>query len=321
MKAIRIHEHGGPEVLRFEDVPDPVPGAGQALVHIDVAGVNFIDIYQRSGTNRTELPLTLGREGGGTVRALGPGVTEVSVGDRVAYTDAPGSYAEYAAVPASRLVVLPAELETKHGVAAMQGLTAHFLACSTWPLKPGDTCLVHAAAGGVGLLLCQVARLRGARVIGTVSTEEKAVLAREAGAHEVILYSRDDFEAEVRRITDGRLVQVVYDSVGKTTFDKSLKCLARRGMLVLFGQSSGPVEPFDPRRLAAGGSLFLTRPTIADYLGTREELVSRAEDVFTWIREGKLRLRAESEFPLADAIEAHRAVEGRRTTGKVVLIP
>jgi NADPH2:quinone reductase len=322
MKAVRVHTVGGPEVLRYEDVPEPTPKPGEAVVKIDAAGLNYIDVYYRSGLYKTDLPFTLGLEAGGTVTAVGPGVTEVKVGDRVAYTGVPGAYAEYAAVPAARLVVLPAGVTTRQGAAAMlQGMTAHYLACTTYPLKPGDTCLVHAAAGGVGLLLVQIAKMRGARVIGTVSTEDKARLARQAGADEVILYTQQDFEAEVKRLTGGKGVQVVYDSVGKTTWDKSLSSLALRGMMVLYGQSSGPVGLIDPQILNQKGSLFLTRPSLFHYTASREELLQRAGEVLGWIRDGRLRLRTEHEFPLKDAAEAHRALEGRRTTGKVLLIP
>jgi NADPH2:quinone reductase len=317
-----VHSVGGPEVLRYEDVPEPTPKAGEAIVKIDAAGLNYIDVYYRSGLYKTDLPFTLGLEAAGTVTAVGPGVSEVKVGDKVAYTGVPGAYAEYAAVPAARLVVLPAGVTTRQGAAAMlQGMTAHYLACTTYPLKPGDTCLVHAAAGGVGLLLVQIAKMRGARVIGTVSTEEKAKLARQAGADEVILYTQQDFEAEVKRLTGGKGVQVVYDSVGKTTWDKSLSSLTLRGMMVLYGQSSGPIGQIDPQILNQKGSLFLTRPSLFHYTATREELLQRAGEVLGWIRDGKLRLRTEHEYPLKDAAEAHRALEGRRTTGKVLLIP
>jgi len=322
MKAVRVHAPGGPEALKYEDVPEPTPKAGEAVVKIDAAGLNYIDVYQRSGLYKLDLPLTLGLEAGGTVTAVGAGVTEVKVGDKVAYTGVPGAYAQYAAVPAQRLVVLPPGLQPKQGAAAMlQGMTAHYLACSTYPLKTGDTCLVHAAAGGVGLLLCQIARMRGARVIGTVSTDEKAKLAREAGADQVILYTKQDFEFEVKRITGGKGLQVVYDSVGKTTFDKGFNCLAPRGMMVLYGQSSGPIGAFDPQVLNQKGSLFLTRPSLGHYTATREELQQRAGEVLGWIRDGKLKLRTELEFPLKDAAQAHRALEGRKTTGKVLLIP
>jgi NADPH2:quinone reductase len=322
MKAIRVHQTGGPEVLQYEEVPDPAPGAGEAVVRVEAAGVNFIDAYHRTGLYKVPLPFTLGQEGAGTVESMGDGVKEVAPGDRVAWAGAQGSYAEKAVVPAAKLVPLPAGVTARQGAAAMlQGMTAHYLACSTYPLKTGDTCLVHAAAGGVGLLLCQIAKLRGARVLGTTSNEEKAQLAREAGADEVILYTEKDFETEVKRLTEGKGVQVVYDGVGKTTFEKGLNCLVPRGMMVLFGQSSGPVPPFDPGILNTKGSLYLTRPSLGPYIATREELAKRAGDILGWIRDGKLRLRAEHEFPLAQAADAQRALEGRRTTGKVLLIP
>ena len=322
MKAIRVHTAGGPEAMRLDDIPQPAPKAGEALVKIDAAGLNYIDVYFRTGQYKAELPLTLGLEAGGTVTAVGPGTTDVKVGDKVAYTGVPGAYAEYAVVPAARLVVLPPGLTTRQGAAMMlQGMTAHYLATSTYPLKKGDTCLVHAAAGGVGLLLCQIAKMRGARVIGTVSTEEKATLAREAGADEVILYSKQDFEAEVKRLTDGTLLQVVYDGVGKTTFEKGFNCLAPRGMMVLYGAASGPIGAFDPQVLNAKGSLFLTRPSLNHHIITRAELVQRATEIGQWIKDGTLKLRVEFEFPLKDAAEAHRALEGRKTTGKVLIIP
>jgi NADPH2:quinone reductase len=322
MKAVRIHTPGGPEVMRYEDAPEPTPKAGEAVVKVEAAGLNYIDVYFRSGQYKAELPLTIGMEAGGTIRAVGSGVTDVKVGDKVAYTGVPGAYAEYAVVPAARLVALPAGITPKQGAAAMlQGMTAHYLACSTYPLKSGDSCLVHAAAGGVGLLLCQIAKMRGARVIGTVSTEAKAKLAREAGAADVILYTQQDFEAEVKRLTDGKGVDVVYDSVGKTTFDKGFSCLRPRGLMALYGQSSGPVGPFDLQVLNAKGSLFVTRPSLNHHVATREELVQRAGEVLGWIRDGKLTLRTELQFPLKDAAEAHRALEGRQTTGKVLLIP
>lgn len=322
MKAIRIHAPGGPEAMRLEELAQPTPKAGEAVVKVDAAGLNYIDVYFRSGLYKAEYPLTLGLEAGGTVTAVGPNVTEVRVGDKVAYTGVPGAYAEYAAVPAARLVVLPAGVSTKQGAAAMlQGMTAHYLATSTYPLKSGDTCLVHAAAGGVGLLLCQMAKMRGARVLGTVSTDEKAKLAREAGADEVIIYTRQDFEQEVKRLTGGKGLQVVYDAVGKTTWEKSLNSLAPRGLMALYGQSSGPIGTIDPGILNTKGSLFLTRPSLNHHIASREELVQRAGDVLGWIRDGKLRVRMEFEFPLADAADAHRALEGRQTTGKVLLIP
>ena len=322
MKAIRIHTSGGPDVLRLEDVEPPVPGPGQALMDIEAAGVNFIDMYEREGRYPVALPATPGREAAGTVAAVGPGVTGVQVGDRVASQNVHGAYAERAAVPADRLVPLPDGVTARQGAALMvHGITAHYLATSTYVLQPGDACLVHAAAGGVGLLLCQIAKRRGARVIATVSTEEKAALAREAGADTVIRYTQQDFETEVARLTAGAGVQVVYDSVGKTTFDKGLRCLAPRGLMVLYGQSSGPVDPLDPQVLNQRGSLYLTRPTLAHYVATRADLLRRTGDLFTWLREGWLRLRIGAEFPLALAADAHRALEGRHTTGKVLLIP
>ena len=321
MKAIRVHAPGGPEVLRYEDVPEPQPKPGEAVVRVEAAGLNFIDVYNRTGLYKVELPSTLGREGAGTVLSVAADVKGVAAGDRVAWAGVVGAYAERAAVPAERLVKLPDGVDTRHGAAAMlQGMTAHYLACTVYPLKPGDACLVHAAAGGVGLLLTQIAKLRGARVIGTVSTQEKAKLAREAGADETIDYTRQDFVAEVKRFTSGAGVQAVYDSVGKTTFEKGFACLAQRGMMALFGQSSGPVGPIDVQ-LLAGGSLFLTRPTLFQYIATREELVARAGDVLSWIRDGRLKLRIGREFPLSETAEAHRALEGRQTTGKVLLIP
>ena len=322
MKAIRVHSPGGPEALRYEDVPQPSPAAGDVLVKVEAAGVNYIDVYQRTGMYKVATPFTLGQEAAGVVTAVGPGVSDPKPGDRVAYTSILGAYADYAVVPADRVVVLPDGVTTRQAAAAMvQGMTAHYLACTTYPLKAGDTCLVHAAAGGVGLLLCQIASRRGARVIGTVSTREKAALARDAGARDVILYTEQDFEAEAKRLTNGLGLQVVYDSVGKTTFEKGLNCLARRGMMVLYGQSSGPVGSFDPQVLNQKGSLFLTRPTIAHYIATRAELVARAGEVLAWVKSGTLKLRIEHEFSLAEAAEAHRALEARKTTGKLLLIP
>ncbi len=322
MKAIRVHHAGGPEALVLDEMPEPMPKAGEALVKIDTVGLNYIDVYFRTGIYKAPLPFTLGLEAGGMVTAVGLGVTEVKVGDEVAYTGVPGAYAEYAAVPADRLVVLPPGVSTKQGAAAMlQGMTAHYLATSTYALEEGATCLVHAAAGGVGLLLCQIAKMRGARVIGTVSTEDKAALARNAGADEVILYSKQDFAAEVMRLTGDRGLQVVYDGIGKATFDKGLDCLESRGLMVLYGQASGPIGPFDPQILNVKGSLFLTRPSLNHHIATRAELLRRAGDVLGWIRDRKLSLRMEHEYPLKDAAEAHRALEGRRTTGKVLLIP
>lgn len=319
MKAVRIHRLGGPEVLQYEDVAVSTPGPGQVLVRVEAAGLNFIDVYRRTGLYKVELPHTLGQEGAGTVDALGLGVTDFALGDRVAFTDVPGAYAQHLVAPADRLVPVPPKVSTRKAAAViLQGLTAHYLATATYPLQPDDVCLVHAAAGGVGLLLCQIAKRRGARVIATVSTDAKAELARGAGADEIILYTRQDFAAEVKRLT-GTGVDVVYDSVGKTTFDKGLDCLRPRGMMVLLGQSSGPVPPFDPQILNRKGSLFLTRPTLFNYTATREELLARAGDVLGWVADGSLSVRIDREYPLADAASAHRALEGRETTGKVLL--
>ncbi len=322
MRAVRVQGTGGPEALRVESIPVPRPRAGEALVRLEASGVNFIDVYKRTGLYEIPLPATLGEEGAGTVVATGENVSEVKAGDRVAWAGSLGSYAEYAVVLASKLVPLPNGVSARVGAAVMlQGMTAHYLATSTWPLREGDRCLVHAAAGGVGLLLVQIASRRGAWVVGTAGSDEKAALARAAGADEVIVYTRDDFAAEVKRLTDGRGVQVVYDSVGRSTFLPGLDILAPRGMMVLFGQSSGPVAPIDPQLLNRKGSLFLTRPTLAHYVATRDELLSRARDLFSWIAAGELDVRIGAEFPLAEAAEAHRALEGRRTTGKVVLVP
>jgi len=322
MKAIRIHQTGAAEVLQYEEIPQPQPGAGEALVKLEAIGINFIDTYQRSGAYKMSLPFIPGQEAAGVIHAVGVNVSEVQPGDRVAYSSILGAYAEYAVVPAARLVPVPDGVSVQQAAAVMlQGMTAHYLAFSTYPLKPGETALVHAAAGGLGLLLIQIAKLCGARVIGTVSTDEKAQLAKEYGADVVINYSTQDFEAEVKRLTDGKGVDVVYDSVGKTTFDKSLNCLRRRGYLVLCGQSSGAVAPFDPQILNAKGSLFLTRPTLAHYIADRAELLWRANDLFTWMRAGKLRVRIDRTFPLADAVSAHRYLESRQAMGKLLLIP
>jgi NADPH2:quinone reductase len=320
MKQIQVKELGGPEAMELVDVPTPQPGPGQALVRIAAAGVNFIDVYFRSGLYKAPMPLTLGNEGAGEVAAVGDGVTEVKAGDRVAYAMTRGSYAEFAVVPSSALVRLPEHVDYNTAAAAMlQGMTAHYLTHSTYPLKSGDTCLVHAAAGGAGGLTVQMARMLGARVFGTVGSEEKANIARHHGVDEAILYTSQDFEHEVRRLTEGKGVDVVYDSVGKTTFEKSLNCLRARGMMALFGQSSGPVPPFDPNILNGKGSLFLTRPSLAHHLLSRQELEWRAGDVLQWIAEGKLKIRIDRTYPLADAAAAHRDLEGRRTAGKLLL--
>jgi NADPH:quinone reductase len=322
VKAIRVHAPGGLEALTLEDIPVPTPGPGQALVRVEAAGLNFIDVYHRIGLYKVPYPYTLGQEGAGAVESVGPDVRLVQPGERVAWTSLPGAYADYIVAPAERLVSIPAGVTVRQAAAVMlQGLTAEYLTTSTFPLSPGDTCLLHAAAGGVGLLVCQMARLRGARVIGTVSTEAKAALAREAGASEVILYTERDFAVEVKRIMGGQGVDVVYDSVGKTTFDKSLDCLRPRGLLVLFGQSSGPVPPFNLQILSQKGSLFLTRPSLVHYTATRSELVGRAAQVLGWVADGTVKVRVDREYPLRDAAEAHRALESRKTAGKVLLIP
>jgi NADPH2:quinone reductase len=321
MKAIRVHAQGGPEVMQWEDVPTPTPGPGQVLVKLSAIGVNFMDVYQRTGAYQIALPFTPGNEGGGTVAAVGPDVTDFHEGDLVAYTSVPGAYAEYAVVPAQRLVPVPQGIAIPEAVAVMlQGMTAHYLTHSTYVLKEGDTALVQAAAGGVGLLLTQIGRIKGARIIGTVSSEAKAEVARAAGISDVILYTQEDFAAVTRTLTEGRGVDVVYDSVGKTTFDQSLDCLRPRGMMVIFGQSSGAVPPFDVQRLNAKGSLFLTRPTLVNYIATREELLWRANDLFGWMQQGTLHARVNHTFPVAEAAEAHRALESRQTTGKVLLL-
>jgi NADPH:quinone reductase len=322
MKAIQIKQTGGPEVMELVDLPVPQPKANEAVVKIAAAGVNFIDVYTREGRYKAALPLVPGQEGAGSVIAVGTDVRDIAVGDRVAYTSVMGSYAEYAAVPADRLVKIPSGVSERDAAAAiLQGMTAHYVSHDTHPLKKGETALIHAAAGGVGLLLVQMAHNIGARVIATVSTEEKAALAREAGADEVILYTQDDFETETKRLTDGKGVDVVYDSVGKTTFDKGLNLLRPRGMMVLFGGSSGAVAPIDPLVLMQKGSIYLTRPTLNNYVATSKELQERAGAVFGMIRDGKLKLRIEHVYPLADAQKAHRDLEGRKTTGKLVLIP
>lgn len=322
MKAIQIHQTGGPEVLTLADVAIPTPGPGQALIKIAATGVNFIEIYFREGRYKAPLPLIPGSEASGVVEKLGEGVKGFAIGDHVASTGVMGSYAEYALAPASQLVHVPASLDLKQAAAAiLQGMTAHYLAHSSFPLKAGDTALIHAAAGGTGQLLVQMAHAIGAHVIATVSTEAKAELARAAGADEVILYTEADFETETKRLTGGRGVDVVYDSVGKTTFEKSLNCLRPRGMMVLFGGSSGAVPPFDLIQLSTRGSLFVTRPTLKDYIATRADLEDRAGDVFRWIKDGKLRIRAEHIYSLSDAAQAQIDIAGRSTTGKLLLIP
>jgi NADPH2:quinone reductase len=323
MKAIRVNEHGGPDILSYEDVPDPEPGPGEACVRLAASGVNFIDVYQRTGLYPKETPFTLGQEGAGEVDAVGEGVEDLSVGDYVAFAGAMGAYAEYAVVPAERLVPFNVTLvEARLAAAVMlQGMTAHYLTHSTFPLEEGQTALVHAAAGGVGLLLVQMAKMRSATVIGTAGSEEKAKLARGAGADEVIIYTQQDFVEEARRITGGEGVHVAYDSVGKETFEGSLDCLRRRGYMVLFGASSGPVPPFDIQTLNQKGGLFLTRPALAHYTATREELMWRAESLLSWIGQGNLDVRIGGTYSLADAAQAHRDLEGRKTTGKLILIP
>ena len=320
MKQIQVATLGGPEQMQVAEVPTPQPAAGQALVRIEASGVNFIDVYFRIGLYKAEMPVTLGNEGAGVVESVGEGVTSVVPGDRVAYAMNRGSYAEFAAVPAWQLVKIPDAVSTKTAAALMlQGMTAHYLTHSTFPLKPGDTALVHAAAGGAGRLLVQMAKARGARVIGTVSTEEKAALTRAAGCDEVIFYTRQDFVAETKRLTEGRGVDVIYDSVGQTTFPKGLDALRPRGMMVLFGQSSGAAPAIDPLLLNQKGSLFLTRPTLATYCATREELEWRAGDVLQMVQAGKLDVRIDREYPLANAAQAHRDLEGRGTAGKLLL--
>jgi len=322
VNSIRVHKTGGPEVLRIEELPDPAPGPGELVVNIEAIGVNYLEIYQREGLYTVQRPFTPGSEAAGTVRALGSGVTEFRVGDRVVSHSMRGAYASRAIVAADRAVKIPEGITSKVAAAVfLQGLTAHYLATSTYPLKMGDNCLVHAAAGGVGLLLCQIAKKRGAFVIGTASTPEKLELAHDAGADETINYTSRDFVTEVKRITGEVGVAVVYDSVGRTTFEGSLNCLRRRGMLALFGQSSGPVPPIDPQVLNRKGSLFLTRPTLNDYVATREELLQRSNELFGSVKDGTLKVRIGAEFPLVRAADAHRALASRKTMGKIVLMP
>ncbi|HZU41326.1 MAG TPA: quinone oxidoreductase [Terriglobales bacterium] len=322
MKAIQVQRTGAPEVLTVVDLPTPKPNPNEAVVQIKAVGLNFIDVYFREGRYPAQLPFVDGQEAAGVVSEIGRDVKSVKPGDRVAYTGILGAYAEYAAVPADRLVHLPGKLSFEQGAAAMlQGMTAHYLTHSTYPLKRGETALVHAAAGGVGLLLVQMAKRLGARVIGTVGTDDKAKIALEAGADDVIVYTKQDFEAETKRLTGGKGVNVIYDGVGKTTFDQDLNLLHPRGYLVLFGASSGAVPPFDPIKLTQKGSLFLTRPTLANYIATRDELETRAKDVLGAIESGALKLHIGHKYPLTEVQQAHRDLETRKTTGKVLLIP
>lgn len=320
MKAIRVHQTGGPEVMVLEEIPTPTPSEGQVLVRQEAIGVNFIDTYKRSGLYSLPLPFVVGEEGAGTVEAIGPGVSGFQPGDKVAYANVQGAYAEYALVPAEKLVKIPAHLDARIAAALMlQGMTAHYLAKSTYPLQAGETCVVHAGAGGVGLLLIQMAKMIGARVISTAGSEEKRALAREAGADFVFPY--EGFDQKVREVTAGKKADVVYDGVGQATWEGSLSSLRVRGMLVLYGQSSGPVPPFNPQVLNQKGGLYLTRPSLWHYTQTREELQWRAGEIMQWAAEGKLRVRIGAEFPLEQAAEAHRKLQGRETTGKVLLIP
>ena len=322
MQAIRVNVTGGPEALQIEEVPTPEPGPGQVRIKVEAAGVNFIDIYQRKGQYKLPLPYTPGAEAAGTVDAIGLGVSDLQVGQRVASVDVRGAYAQYALVNADRVVPVPVEVSTEVAAAVMlQGMTAHYLTHSTFALSSGQTALVHAAAGGAGQVLIQIAKRLGARVIGTAGSAEKAQIARDLGADEVILYNETDFETDTKRLTGGAGVNVVYDSVGRTTFEKGLNVLKPRGMMALFGQSSGPVEPLNPQVLNAKGSLFLTRPTLGHYIATREELIWRAEDVLGWIAAGELRVRIDKTFPLAEAPAAHQYLEDRKTQGKVLLLP
>lgn len=322
MQAVTVTRPGGAENLVLQQTNIPEPGPGEVRIKLEAAGVNFIDVYQREGLYPIPTPYTPGMEGAGVVDKVGSGVTDVQVGQRVAYAMVRGSYAQYSVVSADKVVTIPDKVSTQTAAALMlQGMTAHYLALSTFPLQKGHTALIHAAAGGVGLLLVQIAKMRGATVYGTVSTEEKAKLAKEAGADEVILYTEADFEAEVKRLTGGVGVDVVYDSVGKTTFTKSMRSLKPRGYFVLYGQSSGPVEPIDPQILNDNGSLFLTRPSLAHYALTKDELQRRADDLFAWVAQGRLRVRIERTLPLTEAAEAHNLLQSRKTSGKLLLIP
>ncbi len=322
MRAIRVHENGGPEKLQLDDIPMPAPGPGEIRLKVNAAGVNFIDIYHRTGLYPQPLPFTVGGEAAGIVTEVGPDVTEFNIGDSVASARVNGAYADSALVSAKQAVGLPAGISTEQAAALMlQGCTAHYLACDTYPLEPGDTALVHAAAGGVGLLLVQIAKRRGARVLAAVGSDAKVSLAREAGADDVVVTTRDDFADAARRFTAGRGVDVVYDAVGKTTFEGSLASLRPRGMLVSYGNASGPVPPFSPLILSQKGSLYFTRPTLPHYTTTREELQKRADDLFRWVLAGELKVRIGATFPLTAAADAHRALESRTTTGKLLLLP
>jgi NADPH:quinone reductase len=322
MRTIQVHETGDPEVLRLVEVAPPEPGPGQVRVQVAAAGLNYIDTYHRTGLYKLDLPFTPGMEFAGTITALGPGVSGWAVGERVATASGVGAYAEQALAPAARLVRLPEGADLKLGAAVMlQGMTAHYLAYSTYPLKAGDTCVVTAAAGGVGLLLVQIARQLGARVIGLCGNDAKAALARDAGADEVIIYTREPFATRVRELTDGRGADVIYDSVGASTFEASLDSLRPRGMLVSFGNASGPVPSVSPLVLSTKGSLFLTRPTLAHYTADEQELAWRAGDLFSWMARGELAVRVDREFALEQAADAHRALESRQTTGKVLIVP
>lgn len=322
MRAVRVHESGGPDVLTVDDVETPEPGPGEIRVRIEAAGVNFIDTYHREGKYPLELPATIGVEAGGIVDAVGPDVTSISVGDRVVYSDQLGAYAELQVVPAAAVVTVPNEVETRTAVSALlQGMTAHYLTHDTYPVQPGTTALIHAAAGGAGHLLTQVCKLRKGRVIATCGTKEKAEFVRSLGADEVVVYTEENFVEAVERLTDGRGVDVVFDGVGKTTFLDGLTCLRPRGMMVLYGQASGPVDPIDPQELNRLGSLFLTRPTLFHYTADRDELEQRASDLFGWITSGRLQVRIDRTVALEEAADAHRYLEGRETRGKVLLIP
>ena len=322
MKAIRITKNGGSDVMKLEEIPTPQPGQGQLLVKLAAAGLNFIDVYQRSGLYKMELPFTPGNEGAGVVEGVGAGVSGFAKGDRVAYTGVLGAYAEYTLLPADRAVKIPQGMDTKLGAAIMlQGLTAHYLSKDSYPLKKGDACLVHAGAGGVGLLLIQMCKMLGATVVATVSTEDKAKLTKEAGADHTILYTKEDFEEASKKFLGNRKFDVVYDSVAKTTFDKGLNLLRPRGTMVLYGQSSGPLPPFDLGQLAAKGSLFVQRPSLVHHIGSRAELERRSAELMGWVASGKLKVRIGAEYPLGKAKDAHDALEGRKTTGKVLLIP